>query len=398
MNERKVKLSWWWGFIVIGECFIASNTSSTSNHGIRDLPYFEYNFLFVIIAVLMVVLVGTFFQKAINNRNIRFDAVLMLLILRIVLTLIPAVYMKEQYYWGNIACYVVAAIVYLIIINREVYIENILPFVKAFAAVSVLQCIVLFLSSPVPYTDTLYKYYFVSPAGASNFLGCIMVVAFEIIYFTDKGKKKWFWFILGLVGIFLTKSRTSLFTYILVPCMFAFVALVKQGTISVKVLRRTIIVLLTFFVFALVFAGGQIGAIFGELLDSFVRGFTSSGADITSGRVDQFVNQFLNAAKYPLFGAGFTFGDSYGSMHNFILESFYVSGIAGLFIQISLLYNISKYVKGQSKKLGWILIAVFMVSLLEKILFTSIGEFFLWTLVGVIYNEKNRAAKTVISK
>lgn len=302
--------------------------------------------------------------------------------------------MTEDYYWGNIISYVIAPIVYFIVINRNFHMENILPFTKVFFIIAVAQCIILFVNSPVPYTDVLYKYYFVSPAGASNYLGCIMVIVFTTIFYANKEKKKWIWFLIGLVGIFLTKSRTSLFAYILVPCIDAFVTAIKKGTISVKALRRVGIMSIIFLLLGMVFAGGEIGETLKELIDSFIRGFTSSGSDITSGRMDQFVNQLLNVAKYPLFGAGFTFGASYGSMHNFILESFYVSGIAGLLVQVALLMNISKYLKYQNKKMGWILLTVFMVALFEKVLFTVIGEFVLWSFVGIIYNEKDATKLT----
>lgn len=395
MKENRLNLSWWWGFIIIGECFISSNVGSTTNRGIRDLPYWEFDFKIVLLAILMIMFFGTILQKGISNRNIMVDNISLLLLARIALSFIPSLYMAEQYYWGNIISYAVAPIVYLIIINRKIRLKSILPFVKVFAIVSTTQCVVLFISSPVPYTDTLYKYYFVSPVGASNYLGCIMVIAFTVILYCNSGKRKWFWFLLGLVGIFFTKSRTSLFTYILIPCLDAFITVVKKGTISAKAMQRTCIVGLLFLVLGIVFAGGQIGSTIQELVDSMIRGFTSSGSDFTSGRVDQFINQLLIASKYPLFGAGFTFGDSYGSMHNFILESFYVSGIFGLFVQIALLVYIYKCVKSPNKKMGWILIAAFMVSLFEKVLFTTIGEFILWSLVGIIYNEKAKPKQQV---
>lgn len=387
MRIQKTRLFWWWGLIFIGGCFISLNESSTTNHGIRNLPYIRFDYKIFLLAVLMFVLLATISKKAITQQKMKVDVVFLLLVFRIVLVFLPSLYVTEHYYWGNIVCYIVAAVVYFIVINRGILLENILPFAKVFAAITFVQCIILFFSSPVPYTDTLYKYYFVAPSGASNYLGCVMVVAFAILFFTHKGKKKWLWFLIGLVGVFFTKSRTSLFTYILIPILFVIVTTVRSGAISSKVLRRVGAVIVCGFL-GLVLINGQIGTMLSELLDSFVRGFTSSGSDITSGRIDQFANQFLSGTNHPFLGVGFTFGNSYGSMHNFILESFYVNGFVGLIVQIALLIIILKYTKNQNKKIGWILLTIFMLSSFEKFLFTAVGEFVLWSIVGMVYNEK----------
>ena len=315
------------------------------------------------------------------------DNVFILLLLRAALTFIPSMYMQEQYYWGNVISYVVAPVVYLIVINRRITLKSIMPFLKAFAIVSTIQCLILFISSPVPYTDVLYKYYFVSPSGASNYLACIMAIVFVTIFYGDNNKRKWLWYFIGFLGIFFTKSRTGSFAYVLVPCIYAILNVGKKGTISVKATRRACIVVLAALTLGGVFFRGQIGSALRELVDSLMRGFTMIGSDITSGRIDQFFNQLMIALKYPLFGAGFTFTYSIGSMHNFILESFYVSGIFGLIIQIALLVYIAQYVKAQKKNYGALLFLIFTVSFFEKVLFTTTGEFVLWSLVGIIYNE-----------
>lgn len=73
--KEKVNVSWWWGFIIIGVCFISQNESSTTNRGIRDLPYIQFDYKIYLIAVLMLVLLGTVLKLFVTRRNIKVDSI-----------------------------------------------------------------------------------------------------------------------------------------------------------------------------------------------------------------------------------------------------------------------------------------------------------------------------------
>lgn len=383
---KKRLSSLWWGCILIGECFIASNATSTTNYGIRNLPYIQFDYKLIVIFLLLCVCVGTIYRIIIARKSICLDIIPLLLFLRVIFVMIPALYINKHYYWGNLLSYIIAPIVYFLILNRKILIKDLLPFFKCFSVITGIQCLWLFITSPVPYSDPLYKAFFVSPAGASNYLASAMVISFIFVFYSKNSKKR-IWYIIGLISIFFTKSRTSLFTYILVPVIDKFVTFIKCRRVSSKslIIFGGILLLCVFLISF--FYGSIIMGTISNLISSFVLGFSTTGADITSGRIDQFLVQFYNACDYFLFGSGFSFGDSQGAMHNFLLESFFVSGFVGFIIQVFLLRTIYKYIEQQNKNMGWVMLAIFMVASFEKVLFTISGEFILWSLVGVIYNE-----------
>lgn len=383
---KKRLSSLWWGSILIGECFIASNASSTTNHGIRNLPYIQFDYKLIIILLLLCAYVGTIYRIIIARKRICLDSITLFLFLRVIFVIIPALYINKHYYWGNLLSYIIAPIVYFLVLNRKILTKDLLPFFKFFSIITGIQCLWLFITSPVPYSDSLYKGLFVSPAGASNYLASAMVISFIFVFYSKNSNKR-IWYIIGLISIFFTKSRTSLFAYILVPSIDRFVTFIKCRRISSKSLFHFgEIFLLCVFLISF-FYGSRIMGTINNLISSFVLGFSTTGADITSGRIDQFLVQFYSACDYFLFGSGFSFDDSQGAMHNFLLESFYVSGFVGLIIQVILLRTIYKYIKQQNKNMGWIMLAIFMIASFEKVLFTILGEFILWSLVGVMHNE-----------
>lgn len=380
--------------IILIATFITNN-ESVRTHAEIIVPHINGNALLLIVLILSVAFTYSVFLAAWRNKPAKVDFIMILLFIRILALFIPTLW-SHQYAWGNIIAYFISFLTYFIFKTQKITIDEIYGYIKLLTVILIVQALVLFIQSPVRYGDTLYKYYFVAPIGASNYFAAVLSILLFIVFFKESGTRRLLWISMGVVALFLTKSRSAL---ILLICAIIY-NLAINALKGKKITLRHIYTIVMFVIFVL-----AILIVFKEkfsfYMQQFLSGYTQSytGASfldtLSSGRITLLIYYIKASAEHVLLGNGLAFSTAIGSPHNVIVEILYVNGIVGIGINMAILLQVYGCSKKNSnfisKSLFRIALYIIILALIEKVLFTSFGEFLFWAIVGCLCCEHKLA-------
>ena len=309
---------------------VVSGNKATTNKGVV-IPFIEFNAAYLILAVIMLGMIYLLFKK---NLSIRLDFICGLLFARIVLNVLPMLYMDvPPDYFGNFveACF--PLFLYLFFLNMDLDVKCATRIFLWFGVVVAFQCFLAYIlivaNGYATYMDLWYKDYFVIPLGATNLISGVLL---PLLILGDRLIERMYVryaFVAALAfAIVLCKSRTGLillFAYLVLKLF-----LKRDGGYS-KAKKIIWIVTPMLIPIAIIFL---LSTSYGETITSVMMGYASSGkgfAALFSGRFEIYKNiiEYTMQNNF-LIGSGVSYiGLEYTSPHNVLLQFFYQNGIIG---------------------------------------------------------------------
>ena len=186
-------------------------------------------------------------------------------------------------------------------------------------------------------------------------------------------------FLLTIVALFFTKSRSGIAIIMLVLGMMA---AFKEKLNSRGIVRYVLVLLLTIVIAYLL------------IQTAFFHETFSSSTSTINGRLVLWSEGIKEFLKHPLIGNGFSQVVIHNNPHNFIISILMRSGISGLlgfgyicihFIRRFKLFFADDFVRG----VFYFSICVLIHSLVEIVLFSYINDIMLWFLLGCAMRRIN---------
>ena len=349
-------------------------------------------------SILCLAILSCTFLFTLFFMDLRGDIILVLLVIR-VLIMFPTIIICKDQAWGNYLFYYIAIVSYLVCRTMRLTLNDLYPYIKLSLVIMMVQSFYLFISSPVSYSDSLYKYFFVAPMGASNaFATKLAPIALFVIMKERNAREKLFWTVLSFLSLFCTKSRTALFTFIVVGAIY----FLKDHKITKKSFFTILtIVIATLLLFMLIRRDIT------NYLKAFFYGFSdlnSSNIDfdkIFSGRFSMLKEDIICILNHPIAGNGFAYTNARASVHNIVLELLFVGGAAELFVNCLCVVKIQTVAKKFSGNrndiiiLYRILVFIVMEAMFEKVLLTMATDFLFWTFAGCLVSESEQTNEQI---
>lgn len=385
---------------VISILFLFAFTSSTTNSLIVAYIKLPIDTYFIAFTVIVIIALAYFVM---SFKTLYIDVITILLYFRMVIYLIPVAFGLFSDSWGNYILVIADLLIYFIASqNNFLNYNKIVRLLYLFALVISVQVIITFIdiNNIVNYFSIAYKSLMIIPIGASNFIACIIIpITIATIAKTGINKKNLLFFVVLFTSIVLIKSRGAF----LIVSMFGVYSLF---TIYKEFIRHNKILKL---LFVTMIIGMSVLVITQNIIPNgkqqitlVLDGYSSIMNEqrglntLSSGRIDIFSETFDSIIQSPLWGHGASYQLGQVRSHNIILDILYQSGILGLFLFLSILYNwfskVRKY-KNKDEFINfsyWFCMVVLIQSLFEINLINSIAtDFLFFTILGLSMSKIN---------
>lgn len=353
-----------------------------------DIPHIVLNQVTPTTIVCVLGMALVIFRMVVGK--FRIDLITILLVTRVILAIIPAIYIKElPEFYGNLETTILCVIVYFIALNC---IENTTKMKTAVLAMFLwiaMQVMMEAYLGPVSYfADTYYyKNNLVIPIGGSNAIASKIVPMFAYTYCVYKNKASRIMLAVILFATLgITKSRSGILAGIVILSL----VMVWKENINIKKLLKFVVILLMIGIIAfLVIQNTEIGQ----------YAFYNNSSTILN-RIELLSKAFGCFVDYPVFGTSFLTQAIEYNPHNWIVSIIARGGIVGALLAFAIIILIlndlrNKYDSDVIKGSMCFVIAMLVQGLAEIILFTSTHDFLFWFMIGLamheanIYQEKN---------
>lgn len=387
-------------FYFISVCTIFLFVSEGNN--VISFLHFNYSKIILLLSVFLLVS----FIILISRRKIYFDFISSLLFLRLVLYLVPLSYLSSvDSYWGNYFAVVGSFFAYLICSQSHQ-----LDIAKSINKISFMFYVIICIQVIYAYAYInneyivaaigLFKYYLVTPIGASNYIACIILpLLIYILYSTLNNKIKIISVILGLCALTMIQSKNAIliliifFVYKLISKYIGIIIKSKGSSeyrMPIILISAALILFITlgsFFVFRYFLYKWHMGISINsysiyELLNA-----------LTSNRLNTYSSEILRWSEHVFFGNGVSYQDGFARSHNWIIELLVQSGIIGFMVFLSALaiwfIKIIKHKDQFVTSVFCFVVIVLMQGLAEVSLFTYAVDILLWSYMGLCISHIN---------
>lgn len=407
VNQKEVSKDRNSNIIIFLFCAICIITLIFSEVKLDYSFYINISQVIIFIGVLFIILPVIFF-----NMKYYLDEITFLLLLRLIIYLIPLLYMDNlESYWGNYFSVILSFCVYFIASQnhkRDVA-KSINTITVIYTVLICIQVFYMFFYLHNRFDNlniNMLKYYMVIPIGGSNFIPCIVVPLMVLIFCSDMSSKiKFLVGLAGLASILVIQSKNALFVVLLFVVVrfilkyFKSLLMIKdKSKIRTAIIAITSILILsvsiTFFI------------VIKYISDKWYMGMVISGSSIyeffnaiTSNRLYVYGKELNRWTEHLFFGNGLSYIFGYMRSHNWVIELLVQSGLAGFLTFIGALFfwyrKISKYLKVDLliKSIFYFCIAVLVQGLAEVTLFTPIMDALFWFMIGLSVSQANYIRK-----
>lgn len=356
--------------------FFSAN-SATSNNGVV-IPFVKFNTTYLVFGLIIVCCIAILF-----NLKLKIDILCPLLFSRIILCLIPLLYM-EAYptFVGRftVACF--PFFIYLIFLNFSIDIKKISKIFIALGIVLSIQCFcaytIIVKKGYASYSSSWYKDFFVIPIGATNDLSAILIPLLIFGDLTiDNGSKRWLYNFAIILSIFLCKSRTG----VILTGLYFVIRLFLKSRDKYQTIKLILMVMACITLSILLLSHNS-------RIFHFMIGYAQSGSitmnRLFSGRLDIFATYFQIIKSHMIFGNGVCY-EQVGiefKPHNIILQILYENGILGLLIFSSIAtVSIKRIIRARRDNKYYYAFSIalpfiFINALVEDVLLTYFMELF----------------------
>lgn len=337
---------------------------------------------------------------ALINKQIEFDTIAWLLLIRIILFVIASFDVAGyEYKLGVFYAVVQCLIAYIIGKNYRKdfkYIYIALLIFSIFISLEIFYIPIVNNVNFFPVGDSPSKYFMELPMGKHNYITCILIPTYLLLtncLIKNKKLNIIYTIIIGL-AVLVTSSRWGFIVYLLFTIINN-IENFKKIHLNHKYLKSLIIILVVFLIVCAIFWNQIYQVIF-----NIVSRYSLS---IFSSRIEIFKDSTRLFLEHPLFGrtAYSYLVHNNTSAHNFILESLIQTGIIGTIIFITSLYLVYKnifMIKENNIRKGFLLfITSFLFQgLAEPNMFGLRADFYFWLIISfgiansIISNSKEK--------
>lgn len=357
-----------------------------------------------------------FFILLVLNRRISLDFISIMLLVRVVTLLIPLTYTEiMQGYWGNYLAIIGSFMAYLIssqisIKWKKDYSILIQRVLMIFLNIASIQVIFMYFTLGKEYRHlniNLFKFYLVTPIGASNYIASIILPLLIIIFYIDiKNKYKVISIILAFIALVIIQSKNAIFVLLL----FIAYRLIKKYIIAIKETNEN--KKLAIFLKLHIFITGVsiLYLAFDYLLVEWNMGLVYSNGSIynvinalSSNRLNVYLNELLRWKNHLLLGNGLAYETGLVRSHNWLIELLVQSGLVGLTLYLGALVSwykrIYAYLKSSKLMIAvfYGIIIIFIQGFAEVSVFTLTVDVMLWFLIGLSISESKNLKHNKIS-
>ena len=366
--------------------FAFINTIDATALHISYVPYINglviYFHVFLTIACIGFLTVFAF------SNNIRLDSIAILLLLKCffdIITYMVNINAQLDNYFGYYACSVTAFTAYFI----GLQLKNRFSFIKIlyclFAVIVAFQTISTTIAAGVSFLDINYKSQMNIPYGASNIIASLLVPCF-FAYFFIKSKFRYLYAVLIIAALILTKSRGGILLFCCALIAFLmFKNMKKRMGCIFNIAFLIVIIILTIFVFSI------------EGVRVFFEGYAVTGGDITSGRLNLFLQDFLESLNKPILGHGLgAFSVNATGSHNLFIDLLLKCGLVGFMLYCGALFLLFKKVikNGAINNFFFVFIVIMLInSLFEVCYFSYKCDTVFWYAAGVLSSFADKSNK-----
>lgn len=373
MKEKHIGL--FWGVVLLLAVFM---TNPDGKAAVRVL-HISGNKGLLLLAIAAVVAILTVCLK----RRISVDSVMILLILRIPVCLVSALYIDPALNsQGRILIQVLIVAAYFI--GRQYSVDaNKVGFMFLLASLVVTaQVFVTYKKNGLLMSDPWYSHFMEIPYGGSNVIASMLLPGIFVLLELKKPSiprlVKCILFLCLMLGLYLTSSRGALLVFAL---LFPVYVIFRMRRFSMCT-KRSVFALLLFLYFI---------AVVGYVVIDFSR----ISSDF-NGRFVLWVNALRTFAQHPLFGGGMVYTgvnrvvghDVFSGTHNVILETLRESGFVGCVLFLAVIVKVLGTVKNgifgkEDGLLCWVLVCMFADMLFEGSYFNYTSDILFWILAGI---------------
>lgn len=347
-----------------------------------------------------------FFILLILYRRFSLDFISIMLLVRVVTLLIPLTYTEiMQGYWGNYLAIIGSFMAYLISSQislnwKKDYSILIQKVLMIFLNIASIQVIFMYFTLGKEYGHlniNLFKFYLVTPIGASNYIASIILPLLIITFYIDiKKKYKVISIILATMALVIIQSKNAIFVLLL----FIAYRMIKKYIIAIKETNenKKLAVFLKLHIF--ITGVAILYLAFNYLLVEWNMGMVSSNGSIynvinalSSNRLNVYLNELFRWKDHLLLGNGLAYETGLVRSHNWLIELLVQSGLFGLILYLGALVSwykrINLYLKSSKlmKAVFYGIIIIFIQGLAEVSVFTLTVDVILWFLIGLSISE-----------
>lgn len=341
-----------------------------------DIPHVVLRILplYLILAIMAVYLLWAFAR---TGDLFQVDAVCVLLLVRIIVNAIPALYVEQSgHYDSNLIISGVCLLVYAIGLNFTHDQRSVQWAIRIFFIVICVQTVVESMIGQYNFFDYVYDYKhdLSLPIGSSNAIATKVVPCFAFLLCQEK-KERYRILLLAtaLLTVALTKSRSGV---IMVMAAFGMVMAWKDRISvknTVKVGALLAVIAAAFLMFMMVTDLG--GYIF------------SSSSSTVNGRIELWKNGLRVFAEHPLFGQSMSDAVYSANPHNIIIQIMMRSGVVGLLLFGLLLVVPLSDIKDKTDDdfiRGSVCFCLCMLgqNMVEIVLFAYVHDMMFWFIMG----------------
>lgn len=318
------------------------------------------------------------------TRKIIFDKMIIFFILRFALYIVPIMYVEGNFNIGTMAMIPFGMLAYYIGYNYRGNLKDISVLLIIFSIIIGIQIIVTLMVNKISVFDPALKWYMVTPAGNTNFLGTILLPIFILIdVLIDKKKVPFYLYEIFMIFCMIGTGSRSVIIFLCIYFVLKYVLSLRKKAFSINsIIKRIIILLILVFIIILLFQKFNEGIVY-RLSKFGENTFTSNRIQVYSAGLKVFMQHVLlgrSAYAYQVYDAS--------TAHNFILESLIQTGIIGTIIYLYMLHSSIRkiwHVHNEKIRNGILcfLFAIMIHGLVEPNLFTGVCEIYFWVIVGV---------------
>ena len=370
------------------------------------ISFYHFNGSKIIIYILTFTLIVSLI--IIFNKNIYFDFISYLLFFRLGLYVIPILYIPTvENYWGNYFAVISSFLAYFITSQRNdrditKSINKINTFFVIIICIQVFYAFFYLVQQYGNLNINLFKAYLIIPAGASNYIACIILPFLFFVYYSQVSKKlKLFIVIVSIMALLIIQSKNAMLVLILFITIQIIISYFKFITNNKDLKKNKLSVI----VFTLIFIGFLVLiSIFAlkYFMDKWYMGMSISGFSIyelvnalTSNRLYVYESEIARWGNHLFLGnsLSYTLGDS--KSHNWIIELLVQVGVIGFVVYLAALFiwikKIKNYVKQDQflKSCMFFVLIILVQGLAEVSLFTVIIDILFWSVLGLSVSHRN---------